>query len=305
MKMKILSLFLCVLCISSVGWSQTDAFVVPKFEFPETTSKFDWNKIASISASDDGVGGVLFLQDNRDQKIVLKFVGEDAAAMVYADNVLSILKVPNPNSAMLRRGDAPESSAKKLSFEKVLSLLQPELKPNTNPVNERLQKVFQNSDDAQAVVLMRRIRATGESWSLSDVLNGTSKSDAFNPQMLLCKALNTPIQSQVLGRLLIADAILGNGDRFDEGRITNAGNIMLTSKAQFVSIDNFSDLSSMKEIAWWLLSEKIIDQFTGGKLPEELKEFEITYEQYVDKLTTGFRRDGIPSPNLSKLLNWI
>ena len=300
MKFRIFGVLIWFLMANTLV-AQTGAFKTKAFKSPET--KFNWDNLVSLTASGDGVGGVLFLQDNQGKKIVVKYEGDDAAAIVYSDFVMTELKIPNSNSTLLPRNGERNSPKDSITFVDVTDKIAVLANAETSKNNARLQSVFMRFETAAGVLIMRNVAGTGECWTVEQIIRGASENTANSQKRagLLIKALNDKNQAKTLGRLFAADTILGNGDRFQQDYF-NAGNLMLDSKAKFIAIDNFSDMSSMEEVGYWMAVKKHEDY--AGPVPKTTRqEIDLHTKDWIRMLVHGFRRDGIRTPSLIQVID--
>jgi hypothetical protein len=274
----------------------------------------DTKSWTEISSPGSGVGGVFFV-GNTKQKSVVKFVEESPNRVLFAEAILGLVNVPTPQTVTFIK-DSNE-------FKSILSKIT-DLKSKSSG---RVVTVFENTVPTASVVqLQTLIAGAGGSESVQGVLNCLSeykvpgkkepvkttdllKNKAkFNDSLLavnsLLGALSDKNEMELLGRLSIGDAFLGNEDRLQKPAL-NLNNLMIKADRKFVAIDNFSDAPDMHNLAW----EKAADDLSAGidrfdKKTKIERDVELSKQDWFNGLIGGYRMgSGILTANLHTAMN--
>lgn len=201
---------------------------------PGAQTNWDGETTAITKSSAGQVGGVFFAKDAHDNQLVLKpeYADNDlrpttAAQSQFADKVLGQFGFATPGSRIVRNSD-PE-------FQQIIQIVNSgrlQLKETDEPqraaIGERLA-------GAKYIKVMTSIQ--GISWG--DMTDEAAFSQEKAGEFLQLLAANNYALPHNMGKLIVADAVIGNDDRINFNTTfkkfgMNTGNIMFSGTKMFL-----------------------------------------------------------------------
>jgi hypothetical protein len=214
---------------------------------PNGHTNWDTETVQITKSSAGSVGGVFFAQDATGNQLVIKPEYSDntdrpttASQSQFADKALGEFGFKTPNSRILRSGDA--------EFQQLVGVINSarlQLKPEDEDQRDAIGTRLAN---AKYLKIMTSIQ--GESWDkkLEDAVLSQENADRF----LAFLAANNYALPRNFGRLVIADASIGNDDRISYSKLwktfgINAGNVMFSGN-QMVLIDSDASIGEVTKL---------------------------------------------------------
>lgn len=189
--------------------------------------------------------GVYIMKQGNDT-VAVKFSREDTRRAAFADKVLGAAGVGNTDARVASSGEVATIIA---NITQIAQRYQRSPFGNQNVIGATILANIGNADKAKSVLLMNK--AEGEDFF--DVLADPNSDKSF---------LNTPTFHRQLGKLVTADALLGNSDRLavltrkekksksgkviakaNEWALLNAANFKVTADGVIHTIDNDTEIA--------------------------------------------------------------